>query len=122
MDISESFENFNNQLNDLTVQFNSFYNSLKNLKGKSVYQSLIKKSQEYLRNLAARLEKIKKVYEVFTRQLDGDCNNYMNEMSKIEEEDVFDIDGLKQEFVTFKEEFIGKKNEGLNKMTSPSFI
>ena len=122
MDISESFENFNNQLNDLTVQFNSFYNSLKNLKGKSVYQSLIKKSQEYLRNLAARLEKIKKVYEVFTRQLDGDCNNYMNEMSKIEEEDVFDIDGLKQEFSTFKEEFIGKKNEGLNKMTSPSFI
>ena len=63
MDISESFENFNNQLNDLTVQFNSFYNSLKNLKGKSVYQSLIKKSQEYLRNLAARLAKIKKVYE-----------------------------------------------------------
>ena len=122
MDISESFENFNNQLNDLTVQFNSFYNSLKNLKGKSVYQSLIKKSQEYLRNLAARLEKIKKVYEVFTRQLDGDCNNYMNEMSRIEEEDVFDIDGLKQEFSTFKEEFIGKKNEGLNKMTSPSFI
>ena len=122
MDISESFENFNNQLNDLTVQFNSFYNSLKNLKGKSVYQSLIKKSQEYLRNLAARLEKIKKVYEVFTRQLDGDCNNYMNEMSRIEEEDVFDIDGLKQEFLTFKEEFIGKKNEGLNKMTSPSFI
>ena len=122
MDISESFENFNNQLNDLTVQFNSFYNSLKNLKGKSVYQSLIKKSQEYLRNLAARLEKIKKVYEVFTRQLDGDCNNYMNEMSKIEEEDVFDIDGLKQEFATFKEEFIGKKNEGLNKMASPSFI
>ena len=122
MDISESFENFNNQLNDLTVQFNSFYNSLKNLKGKSVYQSLIKKSQEYLRNLAARLAKIKKVYEVFTRQLDGDCNNYMNEMSRIEEEDVFDIDGLKQEFSTFKEEFIGKKNEGLNKMTSPSFI
>ena len=122
MDISESFENFNNQLNELTVQFNSFYNSLKNLKGKSVYQSLIKKSQEYLRNLAARLEKIKKVYEVFTRQLDGDCNNYVNEMSRIEEEDVFDIDGLKQEFSTFKEEFIGKKNEGLKKMTSPSFI
>ena len=52
-------EDFRDHLNDLSCNYKLFFDSLKRLKRESEFQSLIKLSEEYLKNGADRLERIK---------------------------------------------------------------
>ena len=114
---SEDLSKFGNKLQNLSNYYKSFYDSLRRLKDENVSKSLVQKSEEYLKNMNDRLEKLKKVYSGFTSEICVSCENYMNKMNAIEEEDKKEVEGLKNDFEKVKEE-MKKKNKELNQTSS----
>ena len=114
---SEDIHGFGKNLKNLSNYYKSFYDSLRRLKDENVSKSLVQKSEEYLKNMNDRLEKLKKVYSGFTSEICVSCENYMNKMNAIEEEDKKEVEGLKNDFEKVKEE-MKEKNKELNQTSS----
>ena len=114
---SEDIHGFGKNLKNLSNYYKSFYDSLRRLKDENVSKALIQKSEEYLKNMNDRLEKLKNVYSGFTSEICVSCENYMNKMNAIEEEDKKEVEGLKNDFEKVKEE-MKKKNKELDQTSS----
>ena len=103
-------ESFSEILNDRLCDYKIFYNNLRSLKGRNVNLSLIQRSQDYLNNEYSRIERVKKVYDKFSSVFNQICENYLNEVNSIEEEEKNEVEGLKNDFKDMKNEF-KMKNE-----------
>ncbi len=126
MEVSDDNSGFDDQLESISTSHKIFYDNLRSVKGGIVNKSLIQKSEEYLKNLDKRAERLKKVYEIFSKQITDYCDNYVNEVNVIEEEDKNEIKELKNDFEKMKDE-IEKKKDILNKRSvfeveEPSFL
>ena len=93
---SEDIHGFGKNLKNLSNYYKSFYDSLRRLKDENVSKALVQKSEEYLKNLDKRAERSKKAYEIFSNQIGVYCENYVNEVNAIEEEDKKEVEGLKK--------------------------
>ena len=96
------------------------------MKGRNVNLSLIQKSQDYLNNEYSRIERVKKAYDEFSSVFNQICENYLNEVNSIEEEEKNEVEGLKNDFEDMKNELKMKneklKNKSMNKESESSFI
>ena len=121
-----NIESFGEILNDRLCDYKIFYNNLRSLKGRNVNLSLIQKSQDYLNNEYSRIERVKKVYDKFSSVFNQICENYLNEVNSIEEEEKNEVEGLKNDFEDMKNELKMKneklKNKSMNKESESSFI
>ena len=126
MEVSDDNSGFDDQLESISTSHKTFYDNLRSVKGEIVNKSLIQKSEEYLKNLDKRAERLKKAYETFSKQVIFYCDNYVNEVNVIEEEDISDIKKLKDDFEKMKDEMEKKKdklNEGsVFEAKEPSFF
>ena len=126
MVVSEDIETLSDHLNDLLGDYKLFYDSLRRLTGEQVNNSLIKKSEEYLKNENNRLERMKTIYDRFSSLVNQICENYMNEVSVIEKEDRSEIEGLMNHFKRIKKEATNNNEELKNKSfyrdKDPSFV
>ena len=77
MEPSEDIYYFCDILDDFTSNFKFLSHKLRQLKDKDVNESLIEKSEEYLKNATGRTKKVKKAYEEFTKQIEKDCNKLL---------------------------------------------
>ena len=68
MVIYDNIEAFNDNLNDLSANYNILYSRVKQLKGNDVDNSIIQKSEKYIKNESSRMERIKKAYNGFSSQ------------------------------------------------------
>ena len=114
MIISEDIEDFEVNISSLSSDYKLFYDSLKKLKGKSIFESFIVKGEEYVKKESARLERIKKTYSDFSNQFNDMCNNYVSNMIMIEEEERNEVEDLRNDFEKIKEEL----KENLQKFNS----
>ena len=114
MIISEDIEDFEVNISSLSSDYKLFYDSLKKLKGKSIFESFIVKGEEYVKKESARLERIKKTYSDFSNQFNDMCNNYVSNMIMIEEEEKNQVEDLRNDFEKIKEEL----KENLQKFNS----
>ena len=80
-------EGFGDHLNDLSANYKRVFDSTKRLKRESAFRSLVKLSEEYMKNGADRLERIKNAYASFANEISTSCDNYTKNISLIEEED-----------------------------------
>ena len=110
MELLDENNGLDDQLYNISICHKAFYDSLRILKGEIVNKSLIEKSKEYLENLDKRAQKLKKAYGTFSKQIEVYCDYYVNEVNAIEEEDISDIQELKDDFEKMKNE-MEKKNE-----------
>ena len=125
MEVSDDNSGFDDQLESISTSHKIFYDNLRSVKGGIVNKSLIQKSEEYLKNLDKRAERLKKAYEIFSKQVAVYCDNYVTEVNVIEEEDKNEIKELKDDFEKMKDE-MEKKKDKLNKRSvfevkEPSF-
>ena len=125
MEVSDDNSGFDDQLESISTSHKIFYDNLRSVKGGIVNKSLIQKSEEYLKNLDKRAERLKKAYEIFSKQVAVYCDNYVTEVNVIEEEDKNEIKELKDDFEKMKDE-MEKKKDKLNKgsvfeVKEPSF-
>ena len=116
MEIYENLELFHDQLKDLSDNYKTLYCNLKQLRGEHVDNSLIQKSEKYLKNEDSRLERLKKIYACFSSQISQLCENYMSDVNNIEEEDHKEVTDLNNDFEKMKNE-LKKKNEELKDIT-----
>ena len=116
MGIYENLESFHDQLKDLSDNYKTLYCNLKQLRGEHVDNSLIQKSEKYLKNEDSRLERLKKLYACFSSQISQLCENYMSDVNNIEEEDHKEVTDLNNDFEKMKNE-LKKKNEELKDIT-----
>ena len=116
MVIFDNIEAFNDNLNDLSVNYNILYSRVKQLKGNDVDYSIIMKSETYIKNESSRMERIKKAYDGFSSQVNQLCEKYLNEVNNIEEEDHNEVENLKTDFEVIMNE-LKLKNEGINNVT-----
>ena len=125
MEVSDDNSGFDDQLESISTSHKIFYDNLRSVQGGIVNKSLIQKSEEYLKNLDKRAERLKKAYEIFSKQIEVYCDNYVTEVNVIEEEDKNEIKELKDDFEKMKDE-MEKKKDKLNKRSvfevkEPSF-
>ena len=99
-------EGFRDHLNDLSCNYKLVFDSMKRLKRESAFQSLIKLSEEYLKNGTDRLERIKDTYADFAKEISTSCDNYITKVKVIEEEDEKEIDIIKGDFEKMKGEIM----------------
>ncbi len=111
MEVSDDNSGFDDQLESISTSHKTFYDNLRSVKGEIVNKSLIQKSEEYLKNLDKRAERLKKAYETFAKQVIFYCDNYVNEVNVIEEEDENEIKELKDDFEKMKDEMEKKKDK-----------
>ena len=109
-DINEVGEQFNN----LSDCYKWFYDGLRKLKGENVSSSLIQKSEEYMKNMDARTNRLKNVYNIFEEEIGASCTKFMENVNSIEEEDKKEVEGIKNDFEKIREE-IRNKNDKLAK-------
>ncbi len=126
MEVFDDNNGFDDQLECMSISHKAFYDSLRSLKGGILKKSLIQKSEEYLKNLNKRANILKNIYEIFSKQIENYCDNYVNEVNVIEEEDITEIKELKNDFQKMKDE-IEKKKDKLVKgsvfaVQEPSFL
>ena len=103
---SEDIKSFGDHLNDLSCNYKLVFDSMKRLKRESEFQSLIKLSEEYLKNGTDRLERIKDTYADFAKEISTSCDNYITKVKVIEEEDEKEIDIIKGDFEKMKGEIM----------------
>ena len=96
MEVFDDNNGFDDQLECMSISHKAFYDSLRSLKGGILKKSLIQKSEEYLKNLNKRANILKNIYEIFSKQIENYCDNYVNEVNVIEEEDITEIKELKK--------------------------
>ena len=101
-------EGFGDHLNDLSANYKLIFDSTKRLKRESAFRSLVKLSEEYMKNGADRLERIKNAYASFANEISTSCDNYTKNISLIEEEDEKEIDVIKGDFEKIKKEMMEK--------------
>ncbi len=97
-------EGFGDHLKDLSANYKLIFDSTKRLKRESAFRSLVKLSEEYMKNGADRLERIKNAYASFANEISTSCDNYTKNISLIEEEDEKEIEGIKGDFEKIKKE------------------
>ncbi len=73
-------EGFRDHLNDLSCNYKLVFDSMKRLKRESEFQSLIKLSEEYLKNGTDRLERTKDTYADFAKEISTSCDNYITKV------------------------------------------
>ena len=127
---SEDIKSFGDHLNDLSCNYKLVFESMKRLKRESEFQSLIKLSEEYLKNGTDRLERMKDTYADFAKEISTSCDNYITKVKVIEEEDQKEIERIKNDFekkkgeieneMTMKKEELNQKS--LNSESKPSFV
>ena len=74
---TEDIKSFGDHLNDLSCNYKLVFDSMKRLKRESEFQSLIKLSEEYLKNGTDRLERMKDTYADFAKEISTSCDNYI---------------------------------------------
>ena len=90
-------------------------------------KSLIRKSEEYMVNGSARLERVMSIFNAFSSQFSQLCDHYMNEVNTIEKEEINEVEELKDGFENIIDEFT-KKNDEFKKQSplysnkDPSFV
>ena len=123
-------EDFRDHLNDLSCNYKLVFDSMKRLKRESEFQSLIKLSEEYLKNGTDRLERMKDTYADFAKEISTSCDNYITKVKVIEEEDQKEIERIKNDFEKKKEEVENEmmmkseelNHKSLNSESKPSFV
>ncbi len=68
MEVCDDNNGLDDQLKSISISHKAFYDNMKSLKDEIVNKSLIEKSEEYLKNLDKRVERLKKAYEIFSKQ------------------------------------------------------
>ena len=128
MEGSEQIKEFEDNLKNLVSSFKKFYGTLKTLKGDNVNKSLTKQGDDYWENLHSRMEKIKGAYDTFSDHTAKNVDEFVKEISNIEEEERKDNSVLKNALLEMKtskrnnlvvqkyEEYIAKKEERLKRM------
>ena len=111
-DITELNENLDNLSNDFQTVF--YY--LRRLNHEDIDMTLIKKGEKYISNGNSRLEKMKTAYSSFSSQFHQICEQYINEVCAVEKEDHNEVEILKGDFKNMIKEMI-EKQEGLNNVT-----
>ena len=119
-------EGFGDHLNDLSCNYKLVFDSMKRLKRESTFRSLIKLSEEYLKNGTDRLERLKDAYTGFANEFSTSCDNYLTKVTSIEEEDQKEVEKLKKDLREMIKE-MDEKNKELSKVSlddnkEPSFI
>ena len=89
---TKDVEGFGDHLNDLSCNYKLVFDSMKKLKRESAFKSLIKLSEEYLKNGTDRLERLKDACTVFANEYSTFCENYTTKVTSIEEEDQNEIE------------------------------
>ena len=103
---TEEIKSFGDHLNNLSCNYKLVFDSMKRLKRESAFQSLIKLSEEYLKNGTDRLERMKDTYADFAKEISTSCDNYITKVKVIEEEDQKEIERIKNDFEKKKEEIM----------------
>lgn len=127
MVVTEDIESFSKGLDDLSSQYRSIYCCIRKMKGDNMSKSLIRKSEEYMVNGSARLERVMSIFNAFSSQFSQLCDHYMNEVNTIEKEEINEVEELKDGFENIIDEFT-KKNDEFKKQSplysnkDPSFV
>ena len=116
MVIYDNIEAFNDNLKELSGNYNFLYSILKQLKDNDVDYSIVQKSEKYIKNESSRMERIKKAYDGFSSQINQLCEKYMNEVNSIEKEHNNEVEDLKNVFKVIMNE-LKLKNEGFKTVT-----
>ena len=77
MEASDDNSGFDDQLKSISTSHKIFYDNLRSVKGEIVNKSLIQKSEEYLKNLNKRAERLKSTYEIFSKQISFSSSSSM---------------------------------------------
>ena len=107
-DITELNENLDNLSNDFQTVF--YY--LRRLNHEDIDMTLIKKGEKYISNGNSRLEKMKTAYSSFSSQFHQICEQYINEVCAVEKEDHNEVEILKGDFKNMIKEMIEKQEIG----------
>ena len=125
MVIYEDIEAFDDHIHDLSCDYKLLCDSLRKLKDDNVNNLFLKKSEDYLIRGYNRLERIKAFNYDLKCQFKKICENYVNEVNMIEEEDKNDREGLKHDLEDMDNEFMNKNEEmnekHLDHNNEPSF-
>ena len=114
-------------LSNLSNYCKSYYKCWRDLKRNQVNKSLALKIKECLKHLETRTERLKNIYGSFVEQIEVYCENYVNEVNVIENEEKSEAEELKDYVKKIKDE-MEKRNEKLNQISfkpetkEPSFL
>ena len=125
MGVSGEVASFSNQLHKLADDYKLIFNCLNQLKDEIANNSLIRKSEEYLKNQNSRMKRIKEVYISFSSQINYICDSFKNEVKNIEEEERDEIAELNNDFEKVQQELSIKckdiNNTTLSQPKEPSY-
>ena len=106
---SEEVERFGQSVAEFSVQSKLFYDHLRKLKNEKIGGSLIERGEEYMKNERSRLERMKLVYSSFSSQMLGLCDQYLDQVNAIEEEDAGELERIKGDIEAMSRELKGKE-------------
>ena len=90
---TEDIDNLEEYLNNFSTDYKLVYDSLRKLKGEDVSSALLQKSEDYIKNVDVRLERMKTVYNGFIGNYRKICDSYETSIKSIEEEEKNEIEG-----------------------------
>ncbi len=133
MMISDNIESFIESLDELSGNYNVLYNHIRKLKDLNADETILQRSNNFIKNTRKRHEQIKAIHDnfssqflVLSTQLNNLCDQYMIGVNKVEEEDKHEVEVLKDEFEKMKEEISERndelKNDVLKNGREPSFV
>ena len=89
---SQDIQELNECLGELSANFKLIYKSLRNLKNEQVKETFLKRCEKYMQNGNSRFERMKSAYNAMSTRINEACDDYVNEVKRIEEEDRKDTD------------------------------
>ena len=131
--ISGEIDNFVEYLNDINSGYSMLFSSLRKLKDLNADETILQRSNNFIKNTRKRHEQIKAIHDnfssqflVLSTQLNNLCDQYVIGVNKVEEEDKHEVEVLKDEFEKMKEEISERndelKNDVLKNGREPSFV
>ena len=121
---SQDIQELNECLGELSANFKLIYKSLRNLKNEQVKETFLKRCEKYMKNGNSRFERMKSAYNAMSTRINEACDDYVNEVKRIEEEDRKDTDELSSDIKEMDEE-VQKRNTELKAVSlqrEPSFV
>ena len=99
MMISGEIDNFVEYLNDIKSGYSMLFSSLRKLKDLNADETILQRSNNFIKNTRKRHEQIKAIHDnfssqflVLSTQLNNLCDQYMIGVNKVEEEDKHEVE------------------------------
>ena len=113
-------------LHNLSKDSKHFYDCITQLKASEVKESLINKSEQYIKKEKERTEKVQAMYKEFSDQLEGLLEKYMNDMNMVRESETKDFESFSKDVDEAKEELSSTKEmldqDIISSEREPSFV